>query len=67
MPKRIAYILTGQCVACGACRKVCPRSALSIYRGCYALVDQSLCVGCGKCRQECPANAIQIMERGNER
>ena len=63
MPKRIAYILKNDCVACGACRKVCPKSALSIYRGCYAKVDSDLCAGCGKCSQTCPANAIKIKER----
>ena len=63
MPKRIAYILKDNCVACGACRKVCPKSALSIYKGCYAKMDSSLCVGCGKCSKTCPANAIEIRER----
>lgn len=63
MPKRIAYILRNRCVACGACVKVCPKSALSIFRGCYAMVDAALCIGCGKCEKECPANAIEIRER----
>lgn len=63
MPKRIASVLKENCVACGACRKVCPKSALSIYHGCYAKVDGSLCVGCGKCSKECPTNAIEILNR----
>ena len=60
MPKRIAHILTKHCVACGACTKVCPKTALTIYHGRYAKVDAALCIGCGKCSKECPANAIEI-------
>ncbi|MBS6396256.1 MAG: 4Fe-4S binding protein [Clostridiales bacterium] len=67
MPKRIAQILIENCVACGACRNICPRSALSIHRGCYARVDPSLCIGCGKCRNTCPANAIELIEREAEK
>lgn len=63
MPKRIAFILKDNCVSCGACTKVCPKSALSVFRGCYALVDTAVCIGCGKCAKECPANAIEVRER----
>ena len=38
------------CVSCGACRKVCPREAISIWKGCYAVVDGEKCVGCGICK-----------------
>ena len=51
------------CVACGVCRKVCPRGAISIYRGCYAQVDESKCVGCGLCAKACPAACITVKER----
>ena len=27
-----------RCVACGVCVKVCPKDAISIYLGCYAVV-----------------------------
>ena len=63
MPKRIAHILTKNCVACGACTKVCPKSALTIHQGCYAKVDRDLCIGCGKCSRECPANAVEIQTK----
>ena len=36
-----------RCVACGVCANVCPREAVSIYKGCYAIVDEALCIGCG--------------------
>ena len=60
--KRKAHIYTNFCVACGCCAKVCPMSALKIYRGMYARVDMDRCVGCGKCAKECPASVIEIQE-----
>ena len=51
------------CVACGVCVLQCPRNALSIHKGCYAVVDNEKCVGCGLCAKACPANAINIVEK----
>ena len=51
------------CVACGACLKVCRKEAISIYKGCFAQVDESKCVGCGLCAKACPAGCIAITER----
>ena len=61
--KKFAQVDRGLCVACGACEKECPRSAVAIHKGCYALVDGQSCIGCGKCAQVCPANAITIALR----
>jgi len=47
-------------VACGSCEKVCPRKAISIWRGLYAVVDESRCIGCGICAKECPASIIKV-------
>ena len=62
MAKRKAGVCTTDCVACGCCMKVCPRSAITIPRGIYAAVDEALCVGCGKCAKECPASVISMRE-----
>ena len=51
------------CVACGACAEVCPRGAVTVWRGSYSVVDDSLCVGCGRCAGECPASVIRIEAR----
>ncbi len=51
------------CVACGVCLKACPKGALSIYRGCFAQVEEEKCVGCGLCAKACPAGCIAITER----
>ena len=43
--------------------KECPRDAIHIYRGCYALVDEAACIGCKKCAKVCPADCIAILPR----
>lgn len=62
MAKRKANVCAADCVACGCCMKICPRSAITIPRGVYAMVDEELCVGCGKCAKECPASVISMRE-----
>jgi NAD-dependent dihydropyrimidine dehydrogenase PreA subunit len=54
-----------RCVACGVCAHQCPREAISIYKGCYAVVDTSKCVGCGLCEKACPAGSIKVSEVEN--
>ena len=61
--KKLAVVDQNICVACGACMKACPKAAISIYRGCHALVEGSKCVGCGLCAKTCPAGCITLKER----
>ena len=63
--KRLAKV-TEECVSCGSCVKVCPMTAISIWKGVIAKVDKKKCVGCGKCVEECPAGVISLIERGAE-
>lgn len=60
--KRRAVVDESACVACGCCVKVCPLSAMEIWRGIRAQVNPERCVGCGKCAKECPASVIEIRE-----
>ena len=62
--KKLAQVDKQICVSCGACVKVCPKGAISIYRGCWAVVDEAKCVGCGLCGKACPAGCIAVAERG---
>ena len=61
--KKYAKADTGRCVACGACTKVCPRGAVRVWKGCYAVVNPETCVGCGLCAKTCPADCIVLKER----
>ncbi len=62
--KKKAVVDKSRCVACGACSVACPRSAICVHKGCYALVHDSKCIGCAKCEKVCPVGCIQIKERG---
>lgn len=61
--KKFACVDKKICVACGVCVKTCPKNAITIYRGCYAVTDTAKCVGCGLCAKACPAGCITIQER----
>ena len=65
--KKIAVVDRDVCVACGVCRKACPKGAMEIWRGCYAQVDPAVCVGCGLCAKSCPTDCIRIQERGEDK
>lgn len=61
--KRVAILAKAQCVACGACEAECPRGAIAVHRGCYAVVSPETCIGCGKCTKVCPTGCVQVVER----
>lgn len=46
-----------RCVACGVCVKVCPKGAISIYKGCYSVIDEDICIGCGICEKKLPSRS----------
>ena len=60
--KKLAWVDRTLCAACGVCMKVCPKKAITIYKGLYARVEETLCTGCKKCAKECPASIIDIRE-----
>lgn len=61
--KKLAIVDRQVCVACGVCLNTCPKAAISIYRGCFAQVEETKCVGCGLCAKACPAGCITVKER----
>ena len=61
--KKLAFVDKNVCAACGVCMKACPRGAISIYRGCFAVVEGTKCVGCGLCAKSCPAGCVIVKER----
>jgi ferredoxin len=56
------YIVTDECVLCGACVVGCPSGAVEEGETkCQINVD--LCIECGTCEQNCPSAAIIFVEQ----
>ena len=53
----MAYKISDDCIACGACAEQCPVEAISEGDGKY-VIDADQCVDCGTCAAECPNDAI---------
>jgi ferredoxin len=52
----MAYKITEDCVACGACEAECPVEAIS--EGDIYSIDSEKCTDCGACVDVCPSDAI---------
>ncbi|MBE5767822.1 MAG: 4Fe-4S dicluster domain-containing protein [Clostridiales bacterium] len=52
----MAYVITDECIACGACAGECPVGAISEGDGKYE-IDPEKCLGCGACEGVCPVGA----------
>ena len=53
----MAYVITDDCVECGACAAQCPVEAIVEGDGKY-VIDADTCVECGTCAGACPVEAI---------
>ena len=51
-------ILTSECVGCSECINICPKQAISLFRG-KAIIDMNACNGCGICISICSYDAIR--------
>ena len=49
----MAYVISDDCIACGACAAGCPVDAISEGDGKY-VIDADACVSCGACAGTCP-------------
>jgi ferredoxin len=52
----MAFIITDDCVGCGACASECAAGAISEGDGKY-VIDAALCTECGNCADVCPVGA----------
>lgn len=55
--KHLAYKITDDCIACGACQAECPVDAIS--EGDIYVIDPDTCIDCGACANVCPVDAPQ--------
>ncbi|MBE5807788.1 MAG: 4Fe-4S dicluster domain-containing protein [Clostridiales bacterium] len=52
----MAYQISNDCIACGACADECPVGAISEGAGKYE-IDADTCISCGACAGTCPVGA----------
>jgi ferredoxin len=53
----MAYKISKECTACGACAEQCPTEAILKGDPIYS-IDPDKCTDCGACESVCPASAI---------
>ena len=52
----MAYKITDECIACGACADTCPVSAITEGDGKFE-INADECIECGACADACPVEA----------
>ena len=52
----MAYIISDECISCGACMGECPTSCISEGEGKY-IINADECIECGACHDVCPVDA----------
>ena len=52
----MAYQISDECIACGACAAECPVNAISEGDTKY-VIDPDTCIECGACASTCPVGA----------
>jgi len=57
----MAYRISDECIACGACESECPVSCISEVDGKY-VIEAETCIECGACADVCPVDAPQAEE-----
>ncbi|MBQ7046661.1 MAG: 4Fe-4S binding protein [Oscillospiraceae bacterium] len=52
----MAYVISDECIGCGACAADCPVEAIAEGDGKY-VIDAEKCIDCGACAGSCPVDA----------
>lgn len=52
----MAYVITDECISCGACEPECPVDAITAGSDKY-VIDAATCIECGACANVCPVDA----------
>lgn len=54
----MAYVITSDCISCGACADGCPVGAIVEGDGQFVIKADD-CIDCGACASTCPTGAIK--------
>ncbi len=58
------YVVTDNCVQCGACAAGCGTGAIQEGNGrTRTAIDVAICIECGLCAADCPFQAIIFVEQ----
>ena len=52
----MAFKISDECIACGACAAECPMEAIAEGEGKFE-IDPEKCISCGACANVCPVGA----------
>ena len=58
-PPKKSPVITGKCIACGDCERICPKHAVKVI-GHMAEITYSKCIRCFCCHEVCPEDAIML-------
>jgi ferredoxin len=53
----MGYVVTSECILCGACISGCDNEAIT-EGDTQAQINTEICVECGTCERNCPSSAI---------
>jgi ferredoxin len=59
------YIVTADCILCGACEAGCESGAITEGET-QSYIDLDICIECGTCERNCPVEAIIFVDETEE-
>ncbi len=60
------YVVTSECILCGACISGCESDAIKEGET-QAMIDVEICVECGTCKRNCPSDAIIFVDEDQQK